>query len=285
MSNLPELRNMLKADSVKQQFNDMLKDNAPAFLSSLITTVNNNKSLQAANPKDLVLVAATAASLNLSVNPNLGYASVIPYRNGRTGVTSVSLQIMVNGWVALAKRGGQIKKLICEPVYEGELLRRDRFNEDYDFLDTGCTDESKIIGCMCKLEEIGGFKKTEYWDKERIMAHGKRYSKSWSRPDSLWHKNFTAMARKTLLKYVLTKYATLSFDLQTAIERDERQLEGSIDDVHVSQEVEDGSAEDVTGDSEGGENTPEDKEEFKEAGETKEKTEILDKDGKPLGGF
>jgi len=227
--NLPQLKQILKTDAVQAQFQGMLKDRASAFITSVITTVSNNGNLQKASPTSIILCAATSASLNLPVNPALGYAAIIPYGN------TAQLQIMVDGWVALAKRGGQLEVLTCEPVYEGELLTKDRFHERYDFLDSGCEDESKIIGFMCYMEEINGFHKTIYWSKEKVMAHGKQYSKNFNNSSSLWKTNFPAMARKTLVKHMLKKYGTLSTDMQTAIERDERNLKGEIQDVNNAQ--------------------------------------------------
>jgi len=214
MSNLPQLRQLMKTDQVQKQFEGMLKDNAASFITTVITNVSNNKSLQNVSPNSIILAAATSAALKLPVNPNLGYAAIIPFK----GVAQ--LQVMVNGWMALAKRSGQVKKLICEPVHEGELIEANKFTEEYKFKDLGIDDDSKIIGFMCKLEEINGFEKTLYWD--------------FSRSDSLWRTNFAAMGRKTILKHMLVKYATLSLELQTAIDRDEHTLEGEITDIKAT---------------------------------------------------
>ena len=228
MSNLPQLRQLMKTDQVQKQFEGMLKDNAASFITTVITNVSNNKSLQNVSPNSIILAAATSAALKLPVNPNLGYAAIIPFK----GVAQ--LQVMVNGWMALAKRSGQVKKLICEPVHEGELIEANKFTEEYKFKDLGIDDDSKIIGFMCKLEEINGFEKTLYWDKNKVLNHGKKYSKTFSRSDSLWRTNFAAMGRKTILKHMLVKYATLSLELQTAIDRDEHTLEGEITDIKAT---------------------------------------------------
>lgn len=227
--NLPQLSQLMKSDKVQKQFQGMLKERASSFMTSVITTVSNNEYLQKASPSSIILCAATSASLNLPVNPSLGYAAIIPYGS------KAQLQIMVDGWVALAKRGGQLEVLTCEPVYEGELLAKDRFHEHYDFLDSGCEDESKIIGFMCYMRELNGFQKTIYWTKKKIMQHGKKYSKNYNSPSSLWKTDFPSMARKTLIKHMLKKYGTLSTDMQTAIERDERALDGNVQDMENAQ--------------------------------------------------
>lgn len=220
--NLPQLRTLFKTDSVKAQFQEMLKEKASSYMTSVITTVSNNTQLQDAEPSSIILAAAASAALDLPVTPSLGQAAIIPFKT-KDG-NKAQLQIMVNGWVALAKRSGVLETLTCEPVYEGELISQDRFHEDYQFIDTGCTDESKIIGYMCYMRETNGFQKTIYWTKEQILEHGKKYSKTFNFANSLWKTDFKAMARKTLIKHMLTKYATLSLEMQTAIERDEKPL-------------------------------------------------------------
>lgn len=229
-TNIKQLSQLMKTDKVKNQFNSLLDNMAASYISSVVTVVNNSPYLQKVSPNSIILSAVASAALKLPVNPNLGYAAIVPY--GR----DAQLQIMVNGWVSLAKRSGQLTKLICEPVYEGELISRDRFTEKYSFLDTGCEDESKIIGFMCYLEEANGFRKTIYWTKERIINHGKRFSKTFNQSNGLWQKNFTAMARKTLIKHMLTKYATLSTEMQQALERDEKPLTGTVDDINVKED-------------------------------------------------
>ena len=58
---------MLNRPSVKARFDKMLDGNSASFLSSLLTLVNNDKSLATCEPKSVIAAAAIAAAARRAV--------------------------------------------------------------------------------------------------------------------------------------------------------------------------------------------------------------------------
>lgn len=81
-------------------------------------------------------------------------------------------------------------------------------------------ENEKVVGYFAFMRLANGFEKTVFWTKERVQAHGKKYSQSFSSKYSPWQSDFDAMARKTVLKHMLSTYAPLSTELQEAIAAD-----------------------------------------------------------------
>lgn len=78
--NTSQLGLVIGSQSVQQRFEKMLGKKSAGFLSSLLTLVNNNKLLCKADPRSVLAAAATAASLDLPINPSLGKAWIVPYK-------------------------------------------------------------------------------------------------------------------------------------------------------------------------------------------------------------
>lgn len=223
------LKSVLNNDAIKQKFVDMLGKKAQGFITSVINVCSNNKMLANAEANSIVLAAANAAALDLPIDPNLGYAAIIPFNDRNKGYTVATFQLMRNAWVELAQRTGQIARLVCEPVYEGELVSKNRFTEEYVF-DEDRRKSDTVIGYMAYLETVSGFKKTIFWTIDEIKAHAMRYSQTYKKGYGLWVDNFDAMARKTLTKHIIVKFAPKSIELQKAAANDEAAFSGDIND-------------------------------------------------------
>ena len=135
---------------------------------------------------------------------------------------------MRNGWVELAQRTGQVVRIANEPVYEGELVKANRFTDEYEF------DESKrvsdnVIGYMAYVKLTNGFEKTVYWTVEKCKQHGLRYSQTFKKGYGLWVDDFNSQALKTVLKHLIVKYLPKSIELQNAVEKDQAAFGGEID--------------------------------------------------------
>lgn len=215
-----ELKRMGNSPAVQQRFQEVLGAKAPAFIASVIGAVNNNRALQSADPATVFGSAMIAATLNLSVVPTLGQAALVPYKG------SCQFQIMVRGLVQLAQRTGLYKTINAGEVYEDEYDGEDLLTGEVTFhrvhggyRDQGKTD--KIVGYFAFIETMTGFRKTEYWTREDVVNHGKRYSKSFK--TGPWQDNFDAMAKKTVLKSLLNHYGPMSVDseLAQAISKDQ----------------------------------------------------------------
>lgn len=200
---------MIGSQSVQQRFEKMLGKKSAGFLSSLLTLTNNNRLLATANPKTILAAAATAASLDLPINPSLGKAWIVPYKG------SAQFQIGYKGVIELAMRTGKMKHIIMTPVYEGEIRDWNRFTEAYT---PGEKVSENVVGYFARFETVNGFSKTAYWTKEEVTAHAKRFSKAFN--SGPWQSDFDAMACKTVLLSIMKTYAPMSIEMQEALESD-----------------------------------------------------------------
>lgn len=231
-SNLPQLKNMLNAPSVKAKFEEMLGKRAPQFLTSITSVVSNNALLQKADTSSIVMGAAIAASMDLPLNPNLGYAALVPF-NSKDGCFA-QFQIMVKGWTDLFLRSGQCQSLINEVVYEGQLVSKNKFTGDYVF-DESAKVSDKIIGVMAYFRLTNGFEKTEYMTIDEVKAHAQKFSQTYRKGSGIWKDNFEAMAKKTCLKRLLTKWAPKSLEMNMLQTFDQSVVKG---DIHHLEEAE-----------------------------------------------
>lgn len=202
---------MIGSKSVQERFEKMLGKKSAGFLSSLLTLVNNNNLLQKANPTSVLAAAATAASLDLPVNPSLGLAWIVPYGSG------AQFQLGYRGAISLAMRSGQMKSIVMTEVYEGECKCWNRFTETFEF---GEKESDNVIGYYARFETVNGFVKATYWTKDEVLKHAKRFSKSFNRGP--WQTDFDAMAKKTVLLSIIKTYAPMSIEMQNAFENDEK---------------------------------------------------------------
>ena len=212
---------LLSAPSVKGRFEEVLGKRAPAFLSSILSVTNGNPLLRNADPMSIVAAAAVAASLDLPVNPNLGFAALVPYKD--KGRPVAQFQMMVRGYVQLAIRTAFYQTMNVSPVYEGELASYNRITGDVRF-DAEGKQSDAIVGYAAYFRLLNGFEKYLYMDVDTIRAHGKRYSKSYDNPQGKWKTDFEAMAAKTVLKQLLARWGILSIQMQTALMADQAVL-------------------------------------------------------------
>ena len=231
-NNAKDLKAALSSESVAKRFSDMLGKRAPGFITSITNVVSNNDLLKKADVNSIILAAATAAALDLPINPNLGYAAIIPFKDNKTGSCTATCQIMRSGWVELAQRSGQIVRLANEIVYEGELVSHNRFTDEYVFDETKRKSD-KIIGYLAYAKLSNNFEKYVFWDVEKCKQHGLRFSQTFKRGYGLWKDDFNSMALKSVLKHLIIKYLPKSLEMQMAIERDQAALSGDIDNPQV----------------------------------------------------
>lgn len=230
-NNLPALKNALNADSIQKKFSEMLGKKSAGFITSITNVVQNNDLLQKADVNSIILAAAQAASLDLPINPNLGFAAIIPFNDRKNNRCVAQFQIQRDGWVDLCLRTGQFEYIANEIVYEGELVEKNRFTDTYVFDETKRTSD-KVIGYMASFKLTNGYKKTVYWTVDECKKHGMQYSQTFKKNYGLWVDNFHAMSLKTVLKHLLKKFAPKSLQQITiAIESDQAAFEGDIDNA------------------------------------------------------
>ena len=211
-ANIAKLQGYFNNENVMNNLRAMLGQKAQGFATSVLSVVTNNKLLQNSEPASIYSSAMVAASLDLPINPNLGFAAIVPY--GRVS----QFQIMTRGLIQLAIRSGQYERITNAVVHKGELVKCDPFTDDYKF-DASKKESDEIIGYMAYFKTVGGFEKYLYMSKEDVLAHGKRYSKSFN--SGPWKDNQEAMCLKTVMKMLLSKYGILSIEMQRAIRMDQ----------------------------------------------------------------
>lgn len=212
---MQKFKSQLFGANAQQYFADLLGERKDAFIASVVSVVGSDANLQKCNPMSVALAAYKAVPLNLPIEQNMGYAAVIPYG------TNASFQIMRNGWVELAMRTGQVKHIANEPVYDGELVKRNRFTDTYEFDETQRKPGAKIIGFMAYIQLVNGFEKTIYWTDAEVKAHALKYSQAYKKGYGPWKDSYEAMALKTVLKHLIVKYCPKSTELQNAIRDDQ----------------------------------------------------------------
>lgn len=204
---------------------------ASAFASSVISVTTGNYMLKNADPMSVVGAAMVAATLDLPVVPTLGEAFIIPYKSG--GKTMAQFQLGWKGLYQLCIRSGQFKFVTAEPVHEGELIKANKFTGEYEF-DPDKKKSDTVIGYMASFKLTNGFEKTVYWTMEEVKAHAQRFSQAYrGGRNTPWLTDFDAMACKTVLKALLSKYAPKSLAMETAMKFDQgvTKLQTSGDDI------------------------------------------------------
>ena len=228
-NNLPALKAALNTDSIQKRFQEMLGKKSSGFITSITTCVQNNDLLQKAEVNSIILAAGQAASLDLPINQNLGFAAIIPFNDRKSGRCVAQFQIQRDGWVELCLRTGAFEYIVNEVVYEGELVEKNRFTDTYIFDETKKKSD-KIIGYMASFKLVNGYKKTVYWTVEECKKHGMQFSQTFKKGFGLWVENFNAMALKTVLKHLLKKYAPKSIEsITTAVLSDNHAFEGDFE--------------------------------------------------------
>lgn len=228
MTNELTHKHFFNSPAVKQKFSEVLDGNGQQFVASLLSIVTNNNLLARATNESIMTAAMKAATLKLPIEPSLGMAYIVPYnRNEKQGNTWVKIneaqfQMGYKGFIQLAQRSGQIRNINCDIVYKEEFLRYDKVYGTLHLKEEQ-VDSGEVEGYFASLELINGFRKMIFWKKEKVIAHAQKYSKTYDKqigdfkPGTPWKTEFDAMAQKTLIKELLSKYAPLSTELQEAI--------------------------------------------------------------------
>lgn len=217
---LSVVKGLLNNDEVKKRFSEILQEKSPQFMASVISLISSSKSFDDVNPNTIIASALVAATLDLPINQNFGFAYLIPY-NSKSG-KQCQFQMGYKGFMQLALRTGMYETFNATEVYEGELTERNRLTGIIK-IDESQRKSKKVIGYAAYFKLLTGFSKTLYMSVEEITAHAKKYSKSYDAKDSIWKKDFHSMALKTVIKLILSKNGMLSVDLrmQKAAEADQ----------------------------------------------------------------
>lgn len=213
------LKDFFQAPAVQAKMRELLDKNAASFATSAMQIANSNPMLLDAEPMSIFNAAVMAATLNLPINNNLGFAYIVPYRN--KGRVEAQFQLGYKGFIQLAQRSGQFERLVSLPVYEAQLIEEDPINGfKFDWKQKPAENEQPI-GYYAYFKLINGLTAELYMTREQVAAHAGRYSQSFKKGYGVWADNFEAMALKTVTKLLLSKQAPLSIDMQKAVLSDQ----------------------------------------------------------------
>lgn len=211
---------------MKNKINQIIGDEntGKRFISSIISAVSTNPSLAECDNASIVSGALLGESLKLSPSPQLGNYYLVPFNDKDRGKVA-TFQLGYKGYIQLAIRSGQYKKLNVLAIKEGELVRFDPLNEEIEVNlidDEEKREKAKTIGYYAMFEYVNGFRKAIYWSKAKMEKHALQYSKGYKAKSgfTFWEKDFDAMAYKTMLRQLISKWGIMSVDMQTAYESD-----------------------------------------------------------------
>ena len=254
MSNLQLFNKTITDTRTQNYLNQVLGEKRASFVNNLTALVSNNAKLQECEPLSLMYAGIKATALDLPLDPNLGFAYVIPYKNNKENRVDAQFQIGYKGFVQLAIRSSQFKTINVVEIKEGELVDEDLLTGEISFKRAANRESLKTIGYAAYFMLTNGFTKMLYMNVEQMSAHAGKYSQTFSskkdfiRESSKWTTDFDAMAKKTVLKLLLSKYAPLSVEMQQAVINDQAVLNEKgasyVDnDTDSGNQVEDAAAE------------------------------------------
>lgn len=221
MSEQLTTKNFFARADVRAKFEEMLGNRAPQFITSVLQIANSNALLAQADPLSIYNAAALAATLDLPLNNSLGFAYIIPFgekQKDGSYLQKAQFQIGYKGLIQLAQRSGQFKTISVAPIFEGQLVSENPLTGfEFDFTKKS----EKVIGYASFFSLINGFEKTLYMSVEELNKHGIRFSQTYKKGYGLWKDDFDSMARKTVLKLLLSKFAPLSVSMQKAVITDQ----------------------------------------------------------------
>lgn len=219
------LKTFFEKEGVKSKFNEMLGNRSTQFITSVLQIATNNPLLSKADPISIYNAAATAATLDLPLNNNLGFAWIVPFSG------KAQFQIGWKGFVQLAMRTGQYLRINVVEVYENQFKGWNSLTEELD-ADFSLEGTGKIVGYCAYFKLQNGFEKVVYWSREKVIAHGKKYSKTFN--NGPWKTDENAMCKKTVLKNALSQWGILSVEMQSALRADQGFIKGdNINDAEV----------------------------------------------------
>ena len=225
------LNGILDGEGYRKRIDEILGKRAPQFVSSIVTMAANDAMLSkvvASAPQTIITSALKAAALDLPIDPALGTAYVVAFKNTVKGTDGKPLKnengynvtrdeaTMIIGWkglVQLAQRTGLYKKINADFVYEGERIVDDRISGDIRI--EGEKTSDKVIGYFAYFQLVNGFEKCVCWTKAKVEAHEQKYRKG-QNMSKAWRDDFDSMGRKTVLRELISKWGPLSVDYRTA---------------------------------------------------------------------
>ena len=245
----PKFSVAIQGDTYKNLINNTLQDpqRAQRFVASISSAVAVNPDLQDCDAGTILTAGLVGEALELSPSPQLGQYYLVPFQDRKNNRKVATFVLGYRGYIQLALRSGQYKKLNVLVVKAGELVRFDPLNEEIEVnliqdelkRETAATD-----GYYAMFEYMNGFRKAVYWSREKMERHAMRYSMGYKAKKgfTFWEKDFDSMAFKTMLRHLISRWGIMSIEMRQAFESDEAVIEQDgtsqyvVDDVEIQPE-------------------------------------------------
>lgn len=273
--NKPKFSVAITTQTYQNLINNTLGDpnRAKRFVATITSAVAVNAELQNCDAGSILASALLGESLNLSPSPQLGQFYLVPFKSkakyDKQGniiePASIKAQFILGykGYIQLAIRSGQYKKLNVLEIKQGELIGFDPLSETIDCVlidDFEQREKTPTIGYYAMFEYINGFRKAIYWSKEKMLSHADKYSPAFSKKayieiqngkikqddmwkySSFWYKSFDDMAKKTMLRQLISRWGVMSTEMQQAFEQDSHSAEFDNNDNIVVTEAEESAS-------------------------------------------
>lgn len=250
--------NYIKAPAVLKSIEQTLGSTAKreTFVAALISAVSTNPALKECDFNSIISAGLLGESLKLPPSPQLGYFYMVPYnakaKKNPDGTWTpkhkeAQFQLGYKGYIQLAQRSGNFKRINVTSVKEGEFRSWNPFDEELEYKLIPNREKAKTVGYYAFFELTNGFRKAIYMSYEEMLDHADRYSKAFDRTmyedflagripeadawkaSSFWYKDFDTMAYKTMLRQLISKWAPMSVDMQKGIEGDREVADVVID--------------------------------------------------------
>lgn len=220
---LQKFNAMLENTRTQEYLTNVLGEKKQTFVSNMVALVSSNKALSECDPSTIMFSCLKATALSLPLDPSLGLAWVLPYKDNKNNTTVATFQLGAKAYIQLALRTAQYRKINVRDVREGEIVGEDFVSGEMQFKKLE-KDRSKaqVVGYVAMFELINGFSKQLYMSVEELDAHAKRFSQTYRKGYGLWaDKDMRPkMAEKTVLKLLLSKWGVLSVEMEQAIKSD-----------------------------------------------------------------
>ena len=264
----------LTQDAAQKQISKIIGgNNGTKFITAIVSAVNTNPALQECENSTILSAALLGESLKLSPSPQLGQYYMVPFNDNKRNCKIAQFQMGYKGYIQLAIRSGQYKKLNVLSIKEGELISYDPLNEEIEVKlidDEVSREDAKTIGYYAMFEYTNGFRKTLYWSKAKMEKHALKYSTGYraKKGYTFWEKDFDGMAYKTMLRQLISKWGIMSIEMENAFTHDMSVLDENGNPQYIDNKpVEEQVVEDIQQNANSEDFAP----------------DVVDKDGKVVG--
>lgn len=256
--------NLINSNIMRAKITQMVgATDSQEFITSITSAVNTNPTLAECDSQTIISAALLGQSLHLKPSPQLGYFYMVPFNNRKKGCKEAQFQIGYKGYLQMAIRTNEYVDIDATVIRQGEYKGRNKLTgkPEFEFIeDDGVAENLPVVGYMAYFEMKNGYIKRIYWSKEKMVKHADTYSAAFNlktfhllqegkipqedlwKYSSFWYKNFDEMAKKTMLRQLLSKHALLSTELAKAIESDQAVIDENLNPHFEDENVIDANA-------------------------------------------